>query len=249
MRQLTFLGLMTTLIIGSCGTASAEKTLHFSSGLQRVQLVELYTSQGCSSCPSAERWLNLLTDDDTLWKKIIPLAFHVDYWDYLGWRDLYSNSSYSARQRNYRQQHHISSVYTPGFIVNGKEWKGWFRRNDLPEQTIQASELTASLEQGKLRVSYPSNMNLELNVAILGFGIKSSINAGENSGRNLPHEFVVLNHQLHASNDGKWLIHLPKTEIRESKRLGLAIWVNESGNLQPLQATGGWLPDRYITLL
>src|SRR5210317_1284191 len=103
--------------------AQAESSLNFSSGDRRVTLLELYTSQGCSSCPPAESWLNRFTDDDRLWKQVVPVAFHVDYWDYLGWRDPYALPQYSDRQRRYRSKGKVSAVYTPGFVVNGGEWK------------------------------------------------------------------------------------------------------------------------------
>ena len=71
------------------------------SGPQKVSLLELYTSEGCSSCPPAETWLSRLTTDGRLWKEIVPVAFHVDYWDDLGWKDRYAKQEYTSRQRSY----------------------------------------------------------------------------------------------------------------------------------------------------
>ena len=71
------------------------------SGVAQVTLLELYTSQGCSSCPPAERWLNAYIDSDDLWTKTVPVAFHVDYWDYLGWKDSLADSAHGERQRAY----------------------------------------------------------------------------------------------------------------------------------------------------
>ena len=68
-----------------------EKSIHLSSQNKQFILIELFTSQGCSSCPPAEKWLNQFIKDKELWEKYIPVAFHVDYWDYLGWKDPYSN--------------------------------------------------------------------------------------------------------------------------------------------------------------
>jgi hypothetical protein len=73
----------------------------FQSGPARVGLLELYTSEGCSSCPPAESWLSGLAGNDALWKDVVPVAFHVDYWDYLGWRDVFASSAFSERQRDY----------------------------------------------------------------------------------------------------------------------------------------------------
>ena len=76
----------------------------FESGAERVNLVELYTSEGCSSCPPADRWLSGLRRNRGLWQQVVPLAFHVDYWDNLGWRDQFADASWSERQRQYAVQ-------------------------------------------------------------------------------------------------------------------------------------------------
>lgn len=230
----------------------AAEPLQFSSGDQQVQLVELYTSQGCSSCPPAEKWLNKFKSDDRLWKQVVPMAFHVDYWDYLGWRDSYASNAYSARQRQYRQQGNVRSVYTPGFVLNGKEWKGWFSRDPLPSDVIEHSVLSASLQNGQLTASYansPSPGELVLNIAVLGFDIESAIAGGENAGRKLRHEFTVLAHDKHSSNSGGWQVSLPNVKSDAARRFGLALWVSPVNKLQPLQATGGWLPKEYLKKL
>ena len=92
----------------------------FQSGPLRVNVLELYTSEGCSSCPPADRWLSGLKQDDRLWREIIPIAFHVDYWNYIGWQDRFSSPVYSERQRHYARNKGLSTVYTPGFLLNGR---------------------------------------------------------------------------------------------------------------------------------
>src|SRR6187401_409142 len=95
------------------------------SGSTRASLLELYTSEGCSSCPPAEAWLSSLAASDQLWKDVVPVAFHVDYWDYLGWVDVFAKPEYSERQRDYSVAWKADRVYTPGFVLNGREWRGW----------------------------------------------------------------------------------------------------------------------------
>ena len=229
----------------------AVAELEFSSGERQVDMVELFTSQGCSSCPPAERWLNRLTQDDTLWKEIVPLAFHVDYWDYLGWPDPYAEADYSNRQRMHRLQRNVGSVYTPGFVVNGAEWRGWFQRRPMPRQQRHAGVLTARLSGRRLDAEYESApADALLNVAVLGFGIETPVAAGENHGRTLPQEFVVLAHTTARPTDGapgKWRLSLPPiARDKMTDRAGLAVWVSEANNLRPLQATGGWLPSEYL---
>jgi len=213
------------------------------SGARQVTLLELYTSQGCSSCPPAERWLNRLVDDDGLWTDVVPLAFHVDYWDYIGWQDAYAAAAHGERQRDYARAGRTSTVYTPGFFANGREWRGWTfglgpRRSDR-----QPGNLVVAIDGGRINAGFPAaGRLLELHVALLGIGIKTAVARGENRGRTLPQEFVVLAHTVHASDTGKWQVELPRDESGQAKRHAIALWVSAPDNPVPLQATGGWLP-------
>src|SRR5215510_6018940 len=104
------------------GTLSARAgDLQFESGPQRIHLIELFTSQGCSSCPPAEAWLSKLKSEPRLWKDFVPLAFHVDYWDRLGWRDPFAMKEWTARQYQYSSAWKSEGVYTPGFVLDGRE--------------------------------------------------------------------------------------------------------------------------------
>jgi hypothetical protein len=104
---------------------------------KQVQLIEFYTSEGCSSCPLADNFLTRFLDDPTLWRSRIPIARHVDYWDYIGWQDRFASTENSARQRLHAHQGNVSQVYTPGFIVSGEEWRSWF----LGDRTIPSSRI------------------------------------------------------------------------------------------------------------
>ena len=120
--------------------------LELSSGTQQTTLLELYTSEGCSSCPPADRWLSRFKNDAGLWQQIVPVAFHVDYWNQLGWPDRFSNAAYTARQHNYKRHNYLNVVYTPGFVRNGREWRGWFEQQPLPRNnTNEVGILKASI--------------------------------------------------------------------------------------------------------
>lgn len=239
-------GVLLTALLLTTVQVRAE-ILTFSSGDRQVQLLELYTSQGCSSCPPADDWLNALENHPDLWRRIVPVAFHVDYWDYLGWRDIYAASEYSGRQRRYRTEGGIRAVYTPGFIVNGQEWKGWFARLPLPQASSPAPALVANLDGMKLAVQFVRDgRERVLHAAILGFDIQTPVKAGENAGENLEHDFVVLAHDQHLSSNGQWNTDLPVARVRDAKRFALALWVSETGSQKPLQATGGWLPKEWL---
>ncbi len=84
-------------------TLSLATEARFESGPEQTALIELYTSEGCSSCPPAEAWMSHLKDDPGLWKQFVPIAFHVDYWDRLGWRDRFSSKRWTERQGRLRR--------------------------------------------------------------------------------------------------------------------------------------------------
>lgn len=218
---------------------------------QRVTLVELFTSEGCSSCPPAERWLNALRQDPRLWHGIVPVAFHVDYWDYIGWPDRFASPVHSARQREHARRGGLGSVYTPGFVVHGEEWRGWFRRPVLEvDNPPPAGIITLDVDRAADRVSasYVAaarvNGELELHLALLGFDLSTQVRGGENTGRTLAHDFVVLGYARSAmrgtSPRFEAAAALPEPSHR-APRFALAGWVSKRADPRPLQAVGGWL--------
>lgn len=224
-------------------TAATEQV--FNSGIEQTSLVELFTSQGCSSCPPAERWLGKLQNDPRLWKEVVPVAFHVDYWDYIGWQDSFAKPSYSDRQRRYRRDNAIGSVYTPGFVVNGREWRGWFSKRPLPTTKGATGELQVVVNGRHLKAHYSvadaTDERLILNVALLGVGMHVDVNRGENSGRRLSQDFTVLQHLLLASTNRNWETELPEIDMPADARPAIAVWVSPPDSQRPLQALGGWL--------
>jgi hypothetical protein len=237
------------MLVSGLGNMSMALAVEIDSGTQQTTMVELFTSQGCSSCPPAESWLNSLAEDRRLWKEVVPLAFHVDYWDYLGWRDPYAKPDFSDRQRQYRQHGKVRAVYTPGFVVNGKEWKGWFSRDQLPVGAKSVGRLVANIDGKQLDVTFSNDEKpLNLNIAVLGFGIRQPVVAGENEGKTLPQEFVVLGHEMHQSDSGQWQVRLPQVSAQRANKFAVALWVTAPGSLQPLQAAGGWLPANVIPI-
>ena len=126
-------------------TAHADPIV-FESHERQTALLELFTSEGCSSCPPAESWLSQLKQKPELWSGFVPVAFHVDYWDYLGWRDKWASQQFSDRQRDYAQAWGSDSVYTPGFVLNGKNGEvgldsGTYRLAPRPKQECSESSL------------------------------------------------------------------------------------------------------------
>lgn len=228
------------------------KMMKLQSGVAAKSLLELYTSEGCSSCPPAEKWFSALTQNDRLWKEVVPVAFHVDYWDYLGWTDPFGSGEFSKRQRAYAQQWRSRSVYTPGFVLNGEEWRRWFGGGQVPEARGEpAGMLTAESADGRhWTVQFdPAKsegaQSVEFHAVLLGFGMDSKVTAGENRGRVLTHDFVALAHSRVAGSPTdagfKASLAFPEKIERTPKRYGLAVWVTDGQGSRPLQAVGGWI--------
>lgn len=163
-------------------------------------VVELFTSQGCSSCPPADALIHDIANDPALRGRVIPLAFHVDYWDSLGWRDPFSSAEWTQRQARYARTMHLSSAYTPQAVVNGtREFVG-SNRAALRAALEKASNekggeitLTARREGNSLiatiHATVPANDDLML--AIVEDGVTTKIEHGENAGRSITNDAIV----------------------------------------------------------
>jgi hypothetical protein len=235
MRPFLFLG------IGLAGLAGLRaEPVRFTSGPAQAALIELFSSEGCSSCPPAERWLGSLRDEPGLWRDFVPVAFHVDYWNRLGWPDRFSTRQFTAREYDYAAAWHSDSVYTPCLVRNGVESKG---AREVPSPGGPAGRLTATYDGAVLQAQFspaaPAEAGAyEIHAAILGGGIVSHVTAGENSGETLRQEFVALV-LVHGAPGAEIALQRPKTA--GVSRQSLAVWVTRRGELVPLQATGGWL--------
>lgn len=227
------------------GAAQAKETLIASSGQARVQLVELFSSESCSNCPPADAWISRLQDQSGLWKKFVPVVFHVDYWNHLGWKDGFSSDEMTKRQVAISQRWATPSVYTPAVVVDGKEWRNW--RSDgktFPSSTAKGIELSVFRnDDGSYRVKatgLSSKKKYVIRAAKLGMSLSTDVKGGENSGRLLKHNFLVLDWSGKSVSPSS-----PEASFTFKastvSRLGLAAWIEEEGNPTPLQSVGGYL--------
>lgn len=172
-------------------------------------VVELFTSQGCSSCPPADRLLSKLAQDPRYQGKVIPLSFHVDYWNYIGWTDPYSSARWSERQKLYAARaFHSNRIYTPQVVVNGRAECVGSQEGAVLDRiaTALAAEpagrvslaLDPPTPDGHLRVKVDAKLakaaapgDLDLWVAIYESGLSTSVKAGENASRVLRNDRVV----------------------------------------------------------
>jgi hypothetical protein len=236
------------LLLTSATFVQAEVVI--TSPVTRVSLLELYTSEGCSSCPLADRYLSELKSHPELWTSLIPVAFHVDYWNYIGWTDRFSSPEYSARQRRYAQSKNLKTVYTPGFLLNGEEWRSFFGLRKLSvDSDKQVGSLTLKINDMELKAEYlptkkPTDKALILNIAILGSDIKTDVRAGENDGKELKHDFTVLGYKTVPlyNNETVYTVMTELPDIVETApRMAISAWINKENDMTPIQAAGGWL--------
>jgi hypothetical protein len=246
------------IILGLLASIMANGApIEFQSAERQVALMELYTSEGCSSCPPAESWLSQWKEKRGLWSEFVPVAFHVDYWDYLGWRDKWANKQFSDRQRDYAGLWASESIYTPEFVLNGKEWHRGFAWQGAPGLSgVKAGILKVTSEdthrwQVTFTPAAAETADCEVNAALLISGVDSAVKAGENAGRHLEHDFVVLTlisrPLVHKNGEFQGAFVMPVEQKNLKGRLGLAVWVTRRGRPEPVQAVGGWLENSEKT--
>ncbi len=207
-----------TSALATTGESPASNTPHTGAG---VAVVELFTSEGCSSCPPADRVLASLTaraQADTL--PVYTLSFHVDYWNYLGWRDRFSSPSYSERQRGYSSISANGGTYTPQAVVNGEaecvgsDASGIDDLIDSALKRVPRTQIELEARRGPqgVDVNYRvsgATAGRVLNLALLEPRAESQVEHGENAGERLAHVNVVrafASRALSVSSTGHWTL-------------------------------------------
>jgi hypothetical protein len=218
----------------------------FESPQRAVALIELFTSEGCNSCPPADAWLSSLRAEEGLWSQYVPVAFHVTYWDSLGWRDRFGQREFDMLHST-TAAHARVPVYTPGVFVAGEEWRAWRRSPHGYEHLANRIVGTLKVEIGDWMadVAFDSPEVLArpmANFAWLKADQSTQVPRGENAGMTLHHEFVVRKLQSAPMReiDGKWRASFPASEMDTANNQAVAVWVVGVDG-QPVQATGGWL--------
>ncbi|MEO8410732.1 MAG: DUF1223 domain-containing protein [Propionivibrio sp.] len=246
--------LMAPALAAHAGTCQAH------SPAQTVAVVELYTSEGCSSCPPADRWLTELSRRFTA-EQLLPLALHVDYWDYIGWTDEFAQARFSERQRRLSQLVASNTIYTPEVFTGMKEFRNWsddgsFARRieaingqparakiDLRLQSIaQASSATSAEIEVKFELDAANaGRRAQGVVVVYEKQLSTTVRAGENRGATLRHDNVVrywsapvaLNAQ---TGRAEWRQTLPLPADWKRENLGVAALVEDPQAGEILQA-------------
>ena len=207
-------------------------------------LMELFTSQGCSSCPPADEILGMyaLKNDE----HIFPLAFHVDYWNRLGWVDSLSKGIYSQRQRDYAEKLNTESIYTPQLIINGQKQMVGSNKNEIAAITQKyLNEMAAvkiniahiNLTGNKVEVDYNvSNIfsNMNINAALVQKNVITQIRAGENRGTKLNNYNVVRDFKTNmlTNTSGNFTLELPNGNNPENYMIVLFVQENTTGSIK-----------------
>lgn len=204
-RAIALAAALTTLLASGLATAAAAVCKSHSPS-HRVALVELYSSEGCNSCPPADNWLSQWKNSGAT-QSIVPLALHVDYWNSLGWTDRFSQHRFTERQQTLTDLAGGHTIYTPEIFVSGRELRNWSQRDSFQSRigkvVAEPAQANVSLElkpqaKGAFNVdaqftSKAADATVPLNayVAVYQNALNSQVRAGENSGATLHHERVV----------------------------------------------------------
>ena len=184
--------------IASIGSCQQHENVATSNTSQKPVVVELFTSEGCSSCPSADKLLAEMSDKNP---NILLLSFHVDYWNRLGWVDSFSKAAYTERQYNYGSAMHLSGVYTPQAVVNGQSETVGSNRTNITNFTHANYKYSAIINSANATInnkivtveitSKNVPVNYELLVLLIQPHAATKVKGGENGGSYLPHKNVV----------------------------------------------------------
>lgn len=206
--------LVVAVAISTSAAAFADCRAH--SPDQATALIELYTSEGCDSCPPADRWLSALSSRN-LGNRAVALALHVDYWDRLGWKDRFGSAGFSQRQRDESARTGGDFVYTPQVLLQGRDFPQWRAGNDFEraiaainarparavlDLAVRPRDKTAEIELNA-RVTDPrERADAAIAVALVQNGLESDVKAGENAGKHLRHDHVVRQWRQAITLDG-----------------------------------------------
>lgn len=205
LKNLTPLALLLGFSLAPAISLAAGQECSATSGKHTVALLELYTSEGCSSCPPADRLLSSLPTRELNSDQVIPLALHVDYWDYLGWRDPFAQSKFTKRQRRMGTINRLPTIYTPQFLLNGKDFRPWRAQSVNKEiadinRSAARAQLQIDLEQDAVQLRIVANAKVpdaadrngaDAYIVLYENRLRRDIKAGENVGRTLDHNFVA----------------------------------------------------------
>jgi hypothetical protein len=232
---MTLIGPLVLSVLATASSAQGAAALcSAASGPRRTPLIELYTSQGCSSCPPADRWLSSLKPRVEA-GEVVPIALHVGYWDYIGWKDPFAKREFNERQRMLAAG---GTVYTPGVFLQGREWRQWGGLAAV-ENAGQAKALASiqlavtAREPGVIKVHATSSGKADaLYIALTQDGLQTDVKAGENRGARLGNDFVARAWSGPLRAPGEVTVALPAPPEAPPGSLALVAFVQDGSGVQ-----------------
>lgn len=195
---------MIPLLAALFTTPATAATCSAASGKTRVALLELYTSEGCDSCPPADRWVSALPARGFDAQRVVTLAYHVDYWNYLGWKDPFAQARFTERQRHANNRIRNRTIYTPQLMLDGKDYRANLSLGDFQQRVSNANRekpgadiaLSMNTATGALDVTarvtlLRKDAGASVFIALTENRLASQVSAGENRGKRLEHDAVV----------------------------------------------------------
>ena len=197
------------ILTGATASFGTQNGCAARSGTTRVPVIELYTSEGCSSCPPADKWLSSLktlgggkavanSAANGAGNGLVVQAFHVGYWDYIGWVDRFASPAYTTRQRQQAARGGQSTIYTPQAVLDGRDWRDWHGpRGRLPASNepagadISLRQVADDLFEATVTPAAGAASTWSAYWTLTEHGHSSKVKSGENAGEFLQHDFVV----------------------------------------------------------
>jgi hypothetical protein len=248
--------LAAALAVMTPSLATGAAVCNVDSSAHRVALLELYTSEGCDSCPPTDSWVSSLPSRGLETARLVTLGFHVDYWNYLGWNDPFAKSDFSARQRAASQRNRSTVIYTPQLLLNGADYRRGMFRDDIADRvnTVNQQQPAARIS---LKLSAESAASLsvqgsavvpdvarrdgaEAYLALYENNLATAVAGGENRGKRLHHDFVVRAlagpFPLNAGGQAALVHRFSLDPAWKGMNLHLASFVQNRGSGEVLQA-------------
>jgi hypothetical protein len=242
--QMLLAGSLGGLLLGALPCVSLAQPRVARSGSQTVALLELYTSEGCNSCPPADDFVRTLGSKGLGLERVVPLGLHVDYWDRLGWPDRFAQPLFTQRQRAIAARQHTRTVYTPQLVLSGQSFDAWRtlestvqRLNQAPARAHLSLELAAQTT-GTLDIVAQAQVpaaqdrtQAQMYVALYENHLTSQVTAGENAGKTLRHHAVVRQWLDPVAVDAQGTVRLQHTfplhADWQAANLGLVVFVQQ----------------------
>jgi hypothetical protein len=213
---------------------AASPVCEVKSGEKITPVLELYTSEGCSSCPPADQWLSTLKG-----QPVVAQAFHVGYWDYIGWVDRFATPANTTRQREIANLNRLRSIYTPQFVRNGQDWRDYTRVLDsnTPAKANIVMQRTQGADSFKATVTPVSGVeSWSAYWTVTEHGHSSRVKAGENSGEFLKHDFVVRQYTPVGTYQGAQTLNFSSIAAQAEHPRQINLVVSDPKTGTPLQA-------------